>query len=222
MTFKEYISKTLGKSIEFDGVFPYQCCDLVNDYMQKCFNVFTYYPYNFNAQQYFTRFKEVSALVKNFTKISNTPDFVPMQGDICVFKSADNIGHISIATGEGNTRYFYSYDQNYNGHNFVAKERHTYTNFLGVLRYKGNSLDISGLKRGDNNAGVYAYKMMLKLAKTCKIISTGVDFNGIYGKGTEKATNEILRKLKKKENGIAGVKLINALYEAILDKIVYL
>ena len=131
-----------------------------------------------------------------------------------------NIGHISIATGEGNTSYFYSYDQNYNGHNFVAKERHTYHNFLGVLRYKGNALDTEGLKRGDNNAGVYAYKMMLKLAKTCKIIGTSVDFNGIYGKGTEKATNEILRKLKKKENGIAGVKLINALYEAILDKIV--
>lgn len=220
MTFKEYISKTLGKKIEFDGVYPYQCCDLVNDYMQKCFNVFTYYPYNFNAQQYFTRFNEVSALVKNFTKISNTPEFVPMQGDICIFKSADNIGHISIATGEGNTSYFYSYDQNYNGHNFVAKERHTYTNFLGVLRYKGNALDTTGLKRGDNNAGVYAYKMLLKLAKTCKIISTSVDFNSIYGKGTEKATNEILRKLKKKENGIAGVKLINALYEAILDKIV--
>lgn len=74
--------------------------------MQKCFNVFTYYPRNFNAQQYFTRFNEVSALVKNFTKISNTPEFVPMQGDICVFKSVDNIGHISIATGEGNTSYF--------------------------------------------------------------------------------------------------------------------
>ena len=88
------------------------------------------------------------------------------------------------------------------------------------MRYKGNALDTAGLKRGDNNVGVYAYKMMLKLAKTCKIISTGVDFNGIYGKGTEKATNEILRKLKKKENGIAGAKLINTLYEAILDKIV--
>ena len=85
MTFKEYIFKNLGKSIDFDGIYSFQCCDLVNDYMQKCFNVFTYYPYNFNAQQYFTRFNEVSALVKNFTKISNTPDFVPMQGDICVF-----------------------------------------------------------------------------------------------------------------------------------------
>lgn len=220
MTFKEYISKTLGKSIEFDGVYPYQCCDLVNDYMQKCFNIFTYYPYNFNAQQYFTRFNEVSALVKNFTKIVNTPDFVPMQGDICVFKSSDNIGHISIAVGEGNTRYFYSYDQNYNGHKYVAKEKHTYTNFLGVLRYKGNALDTKGLKCGDNNVGVFAYKMLLKLAKTCKIISAGVDFNGVFGKGTEKATNEILRILKKKENGIAGVKLINELYEAILNNIV--
>lgn len=220
MTFKEYISKTLGKSIEFDGIYPYQCCDLVNDYMQKCFNIFTYYPYNFNAQQYFTRFNEVPALVKNFTKIANTPEFKPMQGDICVFKSSDNIGHISIATGDGTMGYFYSYDQNWDGYKFVREVRHTYHNFLGVLRYKGNSLDTTGLKRGDNNAGVYAYKMLLKLAKTCKIISTGVDFNGIYGKGTEKATNEILRKLKKKENGIAGAKLINSLYEAILDKIV--
>lgn len=220
MTFKEYFSKNLGKSIEFDGVYPYQCCDLANDYMQKCFNIFTYYPYNFNAQQYFTRFNEVSALVKNFTKIANTPEFVPMQGDICIFKSSDNIGHISVATGEGDTRHFYSYDQNWNGHSFVAKEKHTYTNFLGVLRYKGNALDITGLKRGDNNAGVLAFKMLLKLAKVCKIINTGVDFNGIFGKGTEKATNEILRKLKKKENGIAGTKLITELYRAIYDEIV--
>lgn len=220
MTFKEYVSKNLGKSIDFDGVYGIQCCDLVNDYMQKCFNIFTYYPCNFNAQQYFTHFNEVPALVKNFTKISNTPEFVPMQGDICVFKSSDNIGHISIAAGEGNTSYFYSYDQNWNGHKYVAKEKHNYTNFLGVLRYKGNALDTTGLKRGDDNAGVYAYKMLLKLSKTCKIISAGVDFNGIFGEGTEKATNEILRILKKKENGIAGKQLINALYEAILDKIV--
>ena len=88
------------------------------------------------------------------------------------------------------------------------------------MRYKGNALDTTGLKRGDNNAGVYAYKMLLKLAKTCKIINTSVDFNGVFGKGTEKATNEILRLLKKKENGIAGKQLINALYDAILDKIV--
>lgn len=220
MTFKEYISKTLGKSVEFDGVYPYQCCDLVNDYMQKCFNIFTYYPYNFNAQQYFTRFNEVSALVKNFTKISNTPEFVPTQGDICIFKSADNIGHISIATGEGDTMHFYSYDQNWNGHNFVTKEMHSYTNFLGVLRYNGNSLDTKGFKRGDVNVGVFAYKMLLKLAKVCKVINTGVDFNGVFGKGTEKATNEILRKLKKKENGIAGTHLIEELFDAILDKIV--
>lgn len=220
MNFNEYFSKNLGKSIEFDGVYPYQCCDLVNDYMQKCFNIFTYYPYNFNAQQYFTRFKEVSALVKNFTKISNTPDFVPMQGDICVFKSTDNIGHISVATGEGNVKYFYSYDQNWNGHHFVTKEMHSYKNFLGVLRYNGNSLDTKGLKRGDTNVGVFAYKMLLKIAKVCKIINTGVDFNGVFGKGTEKATNEILRKLKKKENGIAGTQLIEALCDAIIDEIV--
>ena len=69
MTFNEYIYKNLGKSIDFDGVYGFQCCDLVNDYMQKCFNIFTYYPHNFNAQQYFTRFNEVSAVVKNFTKL---------------------------------------------------------------------------------------------------------------------------------------------------------
>lgn len=44
-------------------------------------------------------------------------------------------GHICIATGEGDTSYFNSWDQNW-GSKEMKIVRHNYTGFLGVLRYK--------------------------------------------------------------------------------------
>jgi uncharacterized protein YjdB len=51
-------------------------------------------------------------------------------------------GHIAIATGEGTTSYFYSYDQNW-GTKAMKKIKHTYKGFLGVLRAK-DQYKISG------------------------------------------------------------------------------
>ena len=74
---------------------------------------------------------------KLFTKIANTADFVPEQGDIAVWgsKLGNTYGHVSIATGEGDTNKFYSYDLNW-GSKVVKKVQHSYKGFLGVLRPK--------------------------------------------------------------------------------------
>lgn len=57
-------------------------------------------------------------------------------GDIVIWGTKLNrTGHIAIATGEGNTSKFYSYDQNWNG-KAMHKVQHTYKGFEGVLRPK--------------------------------------------------------------------------------------
>lgn len=37
-----------------------------------------------------------------FTRLANTPTFIPMQGDICVWTMGNKNGHIAIAEGTGN------------------------------------------------------------------------------------------------------------------------
>ena len=72
--------------------------------------------------------------------LENTPSFVPQKGDIVIWGAGlGNIyGHIAIATGEGNTSQFYSYDMNWGG-KACKKVLHNYKGFLGVLRPKDQS-----------------------------------------------------------------------------------
>jgi hypothetical protein len=58
-----------------------------------------------------------------------------MKGDMAVWDSTKGGGHGHVAwcSGEGNTKYFYSYDMNWNG-KAMKKVKHDYKGFLGVLR----------------------------------------------------------------------------------------
>ncbi len=97
----------------------------------------------------------------------------------------------------------------------------------GMNGYSANSgsandlkiLDKSGFKKGDKSDGVLAYKCLLLLAKKAKIITQGVDENGTFGDGTEKATNQLLKKFGYKECGIAGTNIIKKLRAEIEKKV---
>lgn len=137
MSFDEFVKAYMGKSIDYDGVSGVQCVDLVKVYMNKVFGM---KPGAWgNAKDYYENFNNISALKSNFTRIANTPDFVPKKGDICVWgknvSNSHNYGHIAIAKGEGNTKELYTYDQNWNG-KAMKKVKHNYIAFLGVLRPK--------------------------------------------------------------------------------------
>ncbi len=80
-------------------------------------------------------------------------------------------------------------------------------------------LDKTGFEKGDKSDGVLAYKCLLLLAKSKKIITQGVDENGTFGDGTEKATNQLLKKFGYKECGIAGTNIIKKLRAEIAKKI---
>ena len=140
MNFDEFVKNYLNKSTDYDKVAGVQCVDLIKVYLDKCFGIKA--GAWGNAKDYYEGFNNVSALKNNFTRIANTPDFVPQKGDICVWganiSDEHNFGHIAIATGEGNIKEFYTYDQNWGGKP-MRKVKHSYKAFLGVLRPKNTT-----------------------------------------------------------------------------------
>lgn len=132
MNYGEFISEYLGKAVDYDGSYGVQCVDLAKMFIKYVLGIT---PKAIgNAHAYFDDFYEHKFLKNNFLRIKNTPDFVPMKGDICVWgKSLNGYGHIAIATGEGDTKHFFTYDQNWGGKQMKMVE-HDYKHFLGVLR----------------------------------------------------------------------------------------
>ena len=151
MTFSEFVKEYNGKSFDYDGVAEVQCVDLIKMYLDKVFNIKAG-PWG-NAKDYYLNFEKLP-ISKYFRKIKNTASFIPVKGDICVWGLGLNVyGHIAIATGEGDTRYFYSYDLNWGSKN-VKKVLHSYRGFLGVLRYKENLEEEEELKTYKNGSTI--------------------------------------------------------------------
>lgn len=92
--------------------------------------------------------------------------------------------------------------------------------YFGVTYKSGAKvLDEQGYKKGQTSDGVLAIKELLLLAKTLKIHNQGVDENGAFGDGTEKAVNGLLKKWDYDQNGIAGDNFIKKLTAEIKKKI---
>lgn len=138
ISFDTFIKNHLGKGVDVDGAAGIQCVDLAKAYLTEVFGLKT--GAWGNAHYWYDGFNSIDTLKKHFTRIPNTPDLVPKKGDIVVWKSSlssGGWGHIAIASGEGDTTYFYSYDQNWTGrHDPCAKTRHNYNHVAGVLRPK--------------------------------------------------------------------------------------
>ena len=132
MTFNEFIKTYYGKAVDFDKAAGKQCVDLIKLYLKECFNISA--GAWGNAHAYFDYFSIRPELKANFIRIKNSRKFVPMKGDICVWsKKMNKYGHVSVATGKGDTDHFESFDMNWGGE--AAKYvQHDYDYFLGVLR----------------------------------------------------------------------------------------
>lgn len=137
MNYQEFINTYNGKSIDYDGVAGVQCVDLAKMYLDKVFGIKA--GAWGNAKDYYENYNNLP-LGNTFDRIGNTASFVPQRGDIVVWGAGlgNKYGHIAIATGEGNTSNFYSYDLNW-GSKVVKKVQHNYKGFLGVLRAKDQS-----------------------------------------------------------------------------------
>lgn len=100
-----------------------------------------------------------------------------------------------------------------------------YKDFTKIIKEKGfngfpktpiavptaKTMDTKGFKSGDDSLGVLAFKELIALAKKKGLHSVNVDENSIFGDGTKKAVNTLLKKWGYKENGIAGTNFIKKL-----------
>lgn len=199
MTFDKWVKENLGKGIDYDGTYGVQCVDLAKHYIK---NVLGITPQSIgNAIEYYNKRKTSEYLTKNFKWIDNTAEFIPKKGDLCVFTSKSGNGHISVATGEGTTSYFYSYDQNFPKakHEPMTKIKHSYTSFLGVLRpkkkkstslkhfkaYKGDSESIVDALESIGAKSDFSYRKKIAIKNKIK------DY-----KGTPEQNEKMLRLLK--------------------------
>ena len=76
-------------------------------------------------------------------------------------------------------------------------------------------LDKTGYVKGKKTIGVLTYKEWLIFAKEKGYIKQGVKEDECFGEGTEKATNELLKKWGYKQTGIAGANLIKRLKKEV-------
>ena len=135
-----FLKLYLGKGIDYDGKYGVQCVDLIKKLLNFWLGI---KPGSWgDAHAYYDNFNAHKELTDNFVKIANTPSFVPKRGDIVVWhKRLGGTGHIAIATGEGDTKHFHSWDQNWGyAHEPMTRKRHDYSNVLGVLRVNNQAL----------------------------------------------------------------------------------
>lgn len=122
MTFDEFIKANKRKRTD----------DLISEFMKYVVGVT---PFHVDCpKNYFIRFEHYEELAENFIKISNTPEFIPEKGDLCVWGSGvcNGKGAAFLATGKGNEKHFYCAYINRRGK--MNKKRCNYKYFLGVLR----------------------------------------------------------------------------------------
>ena len=115
-----------GRFLDYDKVYGAQCVDLVH----------YYYAY-FGKASYATGngcdFVN-NKLPDGWTRIKNTPDFVPQPGDIAVWgKELSQYGHVAIILS-ADAHSFVSMDQNWPRGSACKKVTHNYNKFWGVIR----------------------------------------------------------------------------------------
>jgi len=120
INFDDFIKKYNGKKVEYHSYSSnslYQCADLSNKYIVECLGLPAII--GTNAQDF------PKKCGSNFKYIENTPEGIPQKGDLVIWSSADNVGHIAIFI-DGDANKFNSFDQNYPTGSACHIQSHTY------------------------------------------------------------------------------------------------
>ena len=133
MNLYDFIEKWDGRFLEVAGSSnaKNQCVDLANGYIRDVLNLpiieWT------NAKDFPTHL----IAKEHFDYIKNTPEGVPEKGDLIIW--GGTYGHIAIFLS-GDVNWFTSFDENWPTGSFCHKVDHAYTNVIGWLRPKGDSM----------------------------------------------------------------------------------
>lgn len=131
MNLDQFITKYLGKKVDFDSYAAGQCVDLYRQYVQDVLG-FPQSPSVRGAADIWETY-----LRDYFERITNTPKGLPQKGDIVIWnkEAGGGYGHVAIFL-EGTVNQFISLDQNWPTLSEVTKTKHSYQNVLGWLRVK--------------------------------------------------------------------------------------
>jgi hypothetical protein len=130
ISFDDFIKEWTGKPVDFDGVYPNQCMDLMHQYAYEVLGITDKTVLATPAAyQVYTQFKWGDY----FTKIDNTPTGVPLKGDLLFFGTGVGAyGHVCIFIN-GNVNSFNSFDANWPTGTLPHIQTHNYNGVLGWL-----------------------------------------------------------------------------------------
>jgi len=133
--FTDFVTKYNGQPVEVeDPTAPDQCMDLAFAWCDFIGVDRATIRHGF-AYQIWTQPTDIT--LQFFDFIPNTPDGVPKEGDIVVFNQSVGVaGHVSIASGQGDSGSFQSFDQNWSGALYAKMVNHVYTSVSGWLHRK--------------------------------------------------------------------------------------
>lgn len=130
MTVNEFVKKYDGQTIDFDGKYGGQCVDLYRQYVKEVLD-YPQSPPVVGAKDIFN-----SYLPDHFTRIENTPNGIPRNGDVLLWGTQlGPYGHVAIFL-EGDVNTFISFDQNFPLNSKCHIQHHDYKGVLGWLRPK--------------------------------------------------------------------------------------
>lgn len=135
-SFDDFIAKYNGKQVEVAGSAgaEYQCVDLANAYIRECLN-FPIIEWT-DAKDFPLHCGDY------FDYIKNTPEGVPVKGDLVVWTASVGSGHGHIACFiEGDANSFTSFDQNWSTPLRCKIEGHSYQYVGGWMHPKGVTMD---------------------------------------------------------------------------------
>lgn len=140
MTYSEFVKKWIGKGIDYDGKFGYQCVDVYRMYVKEVLGV-PQSPPVVGAKDIWDNY-----LKEYFDRIENTIEAVPQQGDVIIW-SVGSYGHIAICDSATKNS-FTSFEQNWvelNGTGVTELRTHNYNNVLGWLHFNSsdNNMDLT-------------------------------------------------------------------------------
>lgn len=146
MTYAQFKQRYFNGFVDFDGAYGFQCVDLFRLYVKEVMS--TPQPKGvIGAADFWTNYDSDPNLNQHFTKISNTPDGVPNQGDVVIWsKKYGPYGHIALidnATVNG----FTALSQNDPTGQPTILKQYKYTNVLGWMRPKKESMSTISIEQ---------------------------------------------------------------------------
>lgn len=135
MTLDQFVVKYNGKYIDWDGVYGYQCVDLMRFYQRDVLGVVSQsIPAAGTAKQIFNNFPAGGN--KHFIKILNSPTNSPQKGDIVFWGTYLFVtgwaGHVGVCS-EAGLYSLITFDQNYPTGSSCRFVKHSYKGVMGWL-----------------------------------------------------------------------------------------